>query len=253
MYSLRNTRHRIFLFLFFLTAGLSSSAQLIRKSEIRFPASDGLPITADHYFGSEQYPYILLFHQELSSRAEYDSIAYRFVKMKYNCLSVDLRSGESYEFTDNQTAKRARNRDVSRNLRSSERDILASIEFADSLSGQAVILLGSSASATLCLKVAENNPRVAAVLAFSPGEFFQPDIELKEIVSGMNKPVFFAGSKDEIPYLLEIFSAMDPALVTMPRDLEQNHFRGTDMLRPENPLHDQLWLSLLLFIKSIQN
>lgn len=253
MFSLRNTRHRILLLLFFLLAGHSSSAQLIRKSEIRYPASDGLSITADRYFGSEAYPYILLFHQELSSRAEYDSIAYRFVKMKYNCLSVDLRSGASYDFTDNQTAKRARSRDVSRDLRSSERDILASIEVADSLSGQPVILLGSSASATLCLKVAGDHPNVTAVLAFSPGEFFRPDLELRNVVSGLDKPVFYACSKEEIPYLLEIFSEMNPSMVTMPRDLEKNEFRGTDMLRPENPLHDQLWLSLLLFIKSLQN
>jgi dienelactone hydrolase len=236
-----------------LWISLPSFSQLIRKSEIEFSASDGLMVTADHYYASDEFPYILLFHTELSSRAEYDSLAYRFVKMKYNCLSVDLRSGDRYLFADNKTAKRARSKDMARSLAASEKDIRAAISYVDSLSEQAVVLLGSSASATLVLKVARSHPRVSAVLAFSPGEFLRPRTSLKEIVSNLDKPVFVAGSAEEYPYLTEVFAHMDPGLVTLSEGIEQNPHRGTEMLRPGNPVRDQFWLSLLLFIKTLRN
>ena len=80
--------------LLLLLQAIPAGAQIIRKSKVTFFSSDSLSITADHYFSKKTNPCILLFHTENSSRGEFDSIAGRFARMQYNCLAVDLRSGE---------------------------------------------------------------------------------------------------------------------------------------------------------------
>ena len=69
------------------------------KKKVTFTAEDGLEITADLYVEKEEYPYILLFHQAESSRGEYNETAIKLAKLRYNCLAVDLRSGNNSNYT----------------------------------------------------------------------------------------------------------------------------------------------------------
>lgn len=230
----------------------NSNAQIIRKTAVDFYSSDSLLITANHYLSRPEDPYILFFHQEHSSRGEYDSIAERFVKMRYNCLAVDLRVGDNYGYVNNRTAPRARKMKLS-SRHGIEKDIHAAITFAGEMSDEKVILLGSSLSATLALKVASENERVKAVMAFSPGEYLRPRHSLKRIFKKLSIPVYLACNPVEYPYLLEAIDGIEEGTVTLFEPPENTTERASGMLRRSNPSYDEYWFSVLIFIKSLQN
>ena len=78
---------------------------MVRVNTITLSSADGLEITADEYVVSDTLPYILLFHEQESSRGEFQTIAQRLCKMNYNCLAVDLRNGGNNNNVSNETAK----------------------------------------------------------------------------------------------------------------------------------------------------
>ena len=112
-----------FAVLLLFTTAFHSGAQIIRKSKVTFLSSDSLTITADQYFSKNTNPWILLFHTENASRGEFDTIAVRFGRMQYNCLAVDLRSGNTYNYVENETAKKALELDYSTSLIQASRDV----------------------------------------------------------------------------------------------------------------------------------
>ncbi len=219
---------------------------------VNFVSYDSLLISADHYFSKKSNPYILLFHTEASSRGEMAEIAERFVKMNYNCLCVDLRSGNQFGYVRNETAARAKEAGLLNTLADSEKDILAAINYANTLNDNKVLLLGSSFSAGLCIKAAENNPFVATVLAFSPGEFFSPYFDVSNIVINFDKKIFVTGATGEVPYILEMFSGMEPEKLSLYKPSVNTVLRGADLLKNMNPASDEFWLAVLIFIKSFQ-
>jgi dienelactone hydrolase len=87
-------RSAFFLILFGLTIHATS------QDKVSFHAEDGLKITADLYLIDFSEPFILLFHQAESSRGEYNDIAPRLNKLGYNCLAVDLRSGQKKQLCE---------------------------------------------------------------------------------------------------------------------------------------------------------
>lgn len=182
-----------------------------------------------------------------------EEIAGRFVKMNYNCLSVDLRSGDQYNYVRNETAARAKEAKLSNTLADSEKDILAAIKYVDTLSENNILLLGSSFSGSLCIKAAENNPVVSAVMAFSPGEYFRPYFDLGNLVINFDKKIFVTGSTNELFYIQEMFSGMEPEKLSLYKPSIITVSRGADLLKSVNPTSDEYWLAVLIFIKSLQN
>ncbi len=246
---------KVFLFvLIFVLNGYShiSKAQIIRKATVDFYSSDSLLITADHYLSRAEDPYIIFLHQENSSRGEYDSIAERFVKMRYNCLAVDLRVGDNYGYVNNRTAPRARKMKLS-SRQGVEKDIRAAISYIDEMSDDKVILLGSSLSATLALKVASEDERVKAVMAFSPGEYLRPGNPLKKILKNLTIPVYITCNPVEYPYLLKSADGIEEGTLTLFEPPANTTERASGMLRKSNPSYDEYWFSVLIFIKSLQN
>ncbi len=242
----------LFVFLFLLTGSTQTGkAQIIRKTLVEFFTSDSLLITADHYFSRVEDPYILLFHQENSSRAEFDSIAERFIKMRYNCLAVDMRIGGSYNFINNQTASRAREKNMV-SKRDAEKDIHAAISYISRFSDDKVILLGSSLSATLVLKAASSSEKVAAVMAFSPGEYLRPQHSLRSILEKISCPVYITCSPVEYPYLIDALSSKTKGDLSFFEPPGNTTERGVSLLMDENPTLDEYWFSVLIFIKSLQ-
>ncbi len=140
------------------------------QQTVNYKSSDGLDITADLYLQDKSYPFILLFHQANFSRGEYLETAPRFVKIGYNCLVVDLRSGKEVNYIQNETAKKAIELKLPTGYLDAEKDIIASINYIKQYTKDKIILAGSSYSASLVLLIAKHNPMVSAVLAFSPGE-----------------------------------------------------------------------------------
>ena len=227
------------------------TAQVIRKSEVRFKASDGLLISANLYQSRKSNPYIILFHQEQSCKGEFDSIVSRFIKMNYNCMAVDLRSGDDLGFQKNETALKAKEDGYTLSLNHSAKDMKAAIDFMYNYSGKPICLFGSASSASLALIEGRSNQYVKAVVAFSPGEYFSPEFEIKSVLAGYPKPVFVGCTAEEFPYLsgIEGFPGPDKVLF---KPISGEGQRGTGALLKDNPSRDEYWLSLLIFFKALQ-
>jgi len=238
---------RLFLFTLCLLPILSEAQQTIS-----FPSGDGLTVTADLYFVDKGAPYILLFHQANYSRGEYAETAPKLLKLGYNCLAVDLRSGKEVNFIQNETAARAKEKNLPTAYLDAEKDMVAAIEYVKKQNKERIVLFGSSYSASLALKLAKNNPRVAAVVAFSPGEYFQPQLNLKTVIAKLDKPVFIGSMKSEHPFVKEMMSGISDNLVTWWTPSKVPGIHGSRALWKTSAESSECWMSLLMFFKSIK-
>lgn len=237
------------LFLLFLPA--LAESDVIRKSTVTFPSGDSLLITADQYIISSDRPYILLLHEQGSSRGEFRDIAERFCKMDYNCMAVDLRNGGTNHYVSNQTTRRCREIKCPASHEDIEMDIRAAIGFAVEKSQQPVILFGCGANGSLALKLTKEHEEVRAGVALSPGEYFLPDMSIRDTIAGLNKPVFVSSSKSEYPYLDQLVSKVEEEnLVVFEPELAEGQ-RGSASLESNNENHSEYWLALLLFFKEL--
>jgi dienelactone hydrolase len=172
--------------------------------------------------------------------------------MGYNCLAVDARSGNEVMGVINQTARRARAQNKRADYLDAEPDIVAAIAYADSLSNRkGVILLGSSYSAALALKIGAVNPGVKAVVAFSPGEYFGEKLPLKQHIRSFNKPLFVTSSKEE--------ATQGALLIKDMQSPVKRHFvpagngaHGSIALWKMTPNHAEYWAALEDFLKQIK-
>jgi dienelactone hydrolase len=225
----------------------------VGKSQIKitFPSSDSLTITADYYDNKSDMPYVLLFHQAGYSRGEYKEIAPKIARLGYNCLAVDLRSGNEANYVKNETAALAKSKGKSQEYIDAEKDILAAIDYAYNKSKKPVVIFGSSYSATLCLKIANKNEKVKAVIAYSPGDFLKPHFELRDAVKGLKKPVFIATSQREFPYIadLEKIISSETKVFFKPQNGQGEH--GAKTLWSTCTQSKEYWLTMMLFFKKI--
>ena len=236
----------IFVFIFSLLF-LNTRAQ----EKVTFNAPDGLQITADLYESNKEKPYILLFHQAGYSRGEYRQIAEKIIKYGYNCLAVDLRSGGEVNYIQNHTALLAIQQGYPSDYLSSQQDIIASINWVKERNTEPVILFGSSFSASLCLLIAKDNPDVKAVIAFSPGEFFEPGLVIQTELSNLNKPVFAASSKRENYYVDKVLKAVSSENKTIFAPAKGGE-HGSKSLWKSNPNNQEYWLALTMFFSKIR-
>jgi len=182
---------------------------------INFKSTDGLLITADSYTAhASTAPLILLFHQAGSSRGEYNDIAPRLNKLGFNCIAVDLRSGEYSRGKDNETSIRASNAGLATSYVDALPDIIATLNFVHKqYSNSKIIIWGSSYSASLALKVAgDHSERVDGVIAFSPGEYFahlgKSKTWIQDAAKNIKAPAFITSSKNEADSWNTIYKAM---------------------------------------------
>jgi len=223
------------------------------QKTITFSAKDGLLVTADLYEGNASYPYLLLFHQAGSSRGEFREIAPRLMKLGYNCLAVDLRAGNEIGFVVNQTALRAKEQKLSITYLDAVPDMQAAIEYAANVSRKPVVVLGSSYSASLALVLATKNPQIAAVVAFSPGEYFESRFVVRDTLAYLRIPLWIGGASDELSYLKVLTSKIDPQYLTLFTPVHDKGRHGAAALWPNNPSKDEYWFSLLLFFNQIKD
>lgn len=187
----------------------SGSAPGTPPLQISFSSIDGLAITADSYFQSDTLPWILLCHQAGYSRGEYKETAAKFEKLGYNCLAIDQRSGDEVNGVKNMTAERAKQAGKPTEYLDAEQDIRAALNYLYEQSKKPVILVGSSYSAGLVLKIAVGNPLVKAVLSFSPGEYYGDKLPLAKSITKLNVPVFITSAKSEVKDARKIFDAIE--------------------------------------------
>ncbi len=197
-----------------LLTGVSLASE---ASSISFKSADDLLITADGYTPHtlNTTPLIVLFHQAGSSRGEYNEIAPRLNKLGFNCIAVDLRSGEYSRGKDNETAIRAGDKNLATSYADALPDIVASLNYArEHYSNNKIIAWGSSYSAALVLKVAGDHPHlVDGVLAFSPGEYFshlgKSKTWIRDSAKNIKVPIFITSSKNEAADWSPIYNVID--------------------------------------------
>ena len=240
-------KHVLFILIFSFCYNLLSA-----QEKVSFVAEDGLPVTADLYQINPSKPYVILLHQAGYSRGEYKNTARKIVKFGYNCLAVDLRSGGEVNYIQNHTALVAVQKGYSTDYLSSRKDIEAAIKWVNQQSEQPVILFGSSFSASLSLLLAKDNPNIEAVIAFSPGEFFEPQISIQNKIRNFGKPIFVAASKREEPYIQEMFRFVPSTNKTIFAPEKGPGEHGSKSLWNSNPTSKEYWLALTMFFSKIR-
>lgn len=222
-------------------------------ARVEFPSKDGIMITGDSYEVIPGSQYILLCHQAGYSRGEYRETAKKLSEMGYNCLAIDLRSGKECNGVKNETAHHAMEKGISAGYLDAEQDIEAALDYIYNLTynktHHKVIVVGSSYSASLALKMAANNERIMAVAAFSPGEYFK-GMELNKLIKGLNKPVFVTSSLEENEDLVKLMVGVDEANKTIYKPTAEGT-HGSSVLWPENQAKDEYWTAFSSFLNKI--
>lgn len=229
-----------------LTLGIGFAQETITLN-----AADGLEVTADLYESHLGAPYIVLCHLSEHSRGEYRETAVRLNKLGFNCLALDTRTGDKSNGIINQTAAEAKKHNKPTDFLSSEQDIIAAIDFAYTLNRKRpVILLGSSFSASLSLKIGTDNEKVNAVIAFSPREQFGDRLNLKSSIQNFSKNLFVTSSKQEVKVIAELIKDLpsDKVVHFIPKN---EGFHGSISLWDYNSQNTEYWEALIDFLKQI--
>ncbi len=191
-----------------------SDAKSSSIEKITFPSKDNLPITGDLYLQNGEEPVVLLCHQAGFSRGEYKDSALKLNEMGFSCLAIDQRSGKEANEVKNETAAAATAKGLPTSYLDARQDIEAAIDYLYERNGhQALVLVGSSYSSSLSLLVGKDNPKVKAIAAFSPGEYFK-GIDIAGTIAGTAKPVFVTSSQRETPGVETLTKAIDNQFLT---------------------------------------
>ncbi len=201
-----------------LTIALLIQTNLKAQKTIQFMAPDKVPITADLYVSNPvNAPFIILFHQAKYSRGEFIDIAPKLNASGFNCMAVDLRSGGEINNVRNETFAYADSIHLKTRYTDTYNDMRRAVSFVRSKFPQAkIILLGSSYSASLSLKMAGDFPKgISGVAAFSPGEYFSVYGWSRDIIkvssSRIQCPVFITSSNAETDDWKAIYEAIPVA------------------------------------------
>ena len=207
--------------MFVLCAGLclpgAAGAAVEGLETVTFEAADGLAVTADLYLAHEdpQAPLIILFHQAGWSRGEYRETAPKLNAMGFNCIAVDQRSGGEVNGVVNETARAAEDAGLATGFVDAYADMEAALMYArENHAAGPVLVLGSSYSASLVFHLAADHPEeIDALLAFSPGEYFErfgkPAGWVAAAAARVRCPVFITAARDEAPRWAPIYAAID--------------------------------------------
>lgn len=161
---------------------------------VHFQAADGVTVYGSYLPARGRgAPLVLLFHQTQANRAEYATVAPRLAQAGCASLAIDQRIGGTMFGRENETG-RALYPDVA--YEQAWPDLEGALRWARHHGGP-LIVWGSSYSASLALRLAARHPReVAAVLAFSPGEYFGRDRSLTlRAAAGVRAPLFVAAMR----------------------------------------------------------
>jgi len=216
-----------------------------------FPSKDEVTITADWYPVNSESMTILLCHQNGFSRGEYRETAAKLNKFGFNCLAIDQRVGAEVNGVVNETAKDAREKRKAQNFINAEQDIEAAVDWLFNKYDRRVIVLGSSYSASLALKVAKENEHVFAVIAFSPGEYFEQKDFIAKHINGLKKPVFLTSSKEEAAGVTELTKDVLSLIKVqfIPRG-DGDH--GSKVLWSSRPENQDYWAAMMSFLNRMK-
>lgn len=228
-----------------------AASHLIAQQTVTFTAEDGVVVTADNYVVSTQKPYLILLHQAGYSRGEYRETAPKLANLGFNCLAVDLRSGNEVNFIKNQTAVDATTKQMPNSYVSAIADIQAALNFVASRSNKPIILVGSSYSASLALVEATENFKIKAVVAFSPGEYFGEELNVKQSTSSICIPILTLSSRMEFADCKTLLDHVPSKHINFFRPSEGEGVHGSRALWERNPTHHEYWMALTQFFSGL--
>lgn len=246
----------IFLFVVFvsLIVGVVTAEEALT---IEFPSLDGLTITADDYIvhDTATSPFIILFHQAKWSRGEYRETAPKFNQLGYNCIAVDLRAGSQVKGVDNLTALRAIEAGKQTRFIDAMQDMIAAINYVrEHYQPKTLLILGSSYSAGLALKIAGDHGKIVdGVLAFSPGEYFtKNDMPPNWVASSAKQfaiPVFITSARKEKHRWINIYNEIrSKSKFSYTPATKGKH--GSRALWEQFPDSESYWTVVQTFLKS---
>ncbi|MCF8302020.1 MAG: alpha/beta hydrolase [Bacteroidales bacterium] len=225
----------------------------ITPERITFKSNDNLLITAHLYENSKNNPVMILCHQAGYNKMEYAKIAQKLVKKGFTCLALDQRSGGSLKGHINETHARAQRKNYKTSYLDAEKDIKAAVQYISSHYDTPIILVGSSYSASLALKIAAEMEEVKAVAAFSPGEYFGDWLKLEPVIAELKKPVFVTSSQKEADDVYKLINNVGSKIKQqyIPTDFEGVH--GAKALWPDYEYSDRYWKAFNDYLKAIKD
>ena len=221
---------------------------------IDFATAGGIRAHADLYSPNhESSTLIIVFHQAGWSRGEYREIAPKLVALGYQVLAVDQRSGRGVNGVRNETSRRATKRRLQKRYLDAYPDLVAALDYAvATLAPRDIVVWGSSYSASLVFRLAAERPDdVAAILAFSPGEYFRkrkrPDY-IRSFAKHVRDPVFVTSAKSERAQAKPIYDAVPvkEKILFTPASLGQHGSRALWAKWNDN---DVYWAAVIAFLK----
>lgn len=224
---------------------------------VQFPSLDSLLIDANYYPVSPTAPTVLLCHQARWNKYEYDSIAVVLQEKGYNCLATDQRSGGIMNLDGihpiNATYQRATAAGLPTEYLDAEQDIIAAIDYLYTKNQQAIILWGSSYSSTLALYNGLNNDKVAAVISFSPGNYFSDQKgSLIPLIEASTKPFFITSSKEEAEGIQNLIQSKTLSSQQVQFIPEADGYHGSRALWASKVGHEEYWTALINFLESLK-
>lgn len=168
-----------------------------RTHRVELNASDGVKVHGSLYLPKDEGKsrvVALMFHQAGSNADEYKDIAPKLVERGISCLAIDQRSGGTMWGRDNQTVRDSGRSDWT--YEDAYKDLQAAYAWAVEHKYGRIIVWGSSYSASLALRLASEN-QVAAVIAFSPGEYFTDKKAVSRWNATVKAPRFFSFTEAE--------------------------------------------------------
>lgn len=214
---------------------------------MEIPSLDSLKMTADWKHISYDNDLIILCHQAGWSRGEYVATSDSLYKLGFNCLAIDQRSGKQINEVDNETAKRAEEAGKDQNYENAEQDIVAALRWAKSKYNGDIILMGSSYSAGLVLKIGAEEPEgISKIVSFSPGEYYG-DFKLADEIKELTIPCFLTSSQKEANGVQKLFKVIQSSkkIQFIPAK-EGAH--GSRVLWQQNSNHQEYWKALRTFL-----
>lgn len=223
------------------------AAPAVTAASLRLKAADGVTVVARYYPASQPKALILLFHQAGSSKDEYASIAPRLNAAGYSALAVDQRSGGSL-FGKNETMALIGS---DPGYLPAERDLQAALDWGKQQK-LPLALWGSSYSSSLVFVVAAKNPEaVKAVLAFSPGEYFDDKTMVAKAAARVKAPVYATSANDpgEIDAARQILKSVPGDRVQYIPQAGGVHGSSTLIAARNRSGAEANWTSVLAFLK----
>lgn len=227
--------------------------EISNKETIHFPSEDGLDITADIYMIAQDAPWIILHHQAGFSRGEYLNIAPKLNELGYNCIATDQRSGKEVNGVVNKTHIEAVKLNKKTEHVHAIPDLKATLKYVmNTYKTKEIIIWGSSYSAALTFYMASQYPKnIKAILAFSPGEYFE--IEGKTISSFASEiecPVFITSAKNEENYWKPIYNSVNTRKhFYLPTS---DGYHGSRALWEDKEGHELVWKEVKEYLKSLE-